>query len=173
MNSKTTTLGNENRLLGLFQKGELRVTRYWRIERRGDGEWRPAEYSKGDKRGHRMTRVYLAGECVRVSSHRLIYRLFVGAIPDGHVVDHVDGDKQNNAPSNLRAVTPQRNTRLAMESGAMRVHGLANPRGRLDELDVQIVREVMASTLYSAVQVGSAFRLCPSYVARLARGERR
>jgi hypothetical protein len=43
--------------------------------------------------------------------HRVIYELMVGRIPDGFVVDHVDGDFTNNKYGNLRAVPQKINMR--------------------------------------------------------------
>ena len=41
--------------------------------------------------------------------HRLVYRTFVGPIPDDMVIDHIDGDRNNNNIANLRYVTPSEN----------------------------------------------------------------
>ena len=41
--------------------------------------------------------------------HRLVYRAFVGEIPDGMVIDHIDGNRNNNNVHNLRCVTPSEN----------------------------------------------------------------
>lgn len=38
--------------------------------------------------------------------HRLIYEHEYGDIPKGYQIHHVDGDKLNNYPLNLKAVTP-------------------------------------------------------------------
>ena len=43
--------------------------------------------------------------------HRLIARAFLGVEPKGHQVDHINGDKLDNTPSNLRYVTPSQNLR--------------------------------------------------------------
>lgn len=47
----------------------------------------------------------------RVLVHRLIYETFKGRIPKGMQVDHIDGDKQNNALNNLQILTPEENIR--------------------------------------------------------------
>ena len=44
-----------------------------------------------------------------IQAHRLIYEQQVGPIPDGYVVDHIDGNGLNNRVSNLRAVTQSTN----------------------------------------------------------------
>ena len=41
-----------------------------------------------------------------------VYTAKYGAIPDGHVVHHVDHDTLNDSPSNLVAVTPSDHARI-------------------------------------------------------------
>lgn len=41
--------------------------------------------------------------------HRLVYEIFCGEIPEGLVIDHVDGDKNNNRLENLRVCTQKEN----------------------------------------------------------------
>lgn len=41
--------------------------------------------------------------------HRLVWNAFVGEIPVGFELDHIDRDRTNNALSNLRLVTRQQN----------------------------------------------------------------
>lgn len=45
--------------------------------------------------------------------HRIIWQLIKGEIPDGFVVDHIDGDSLNNNISNLRIITQDKNSRNA------------------------------------------------------------
>jgi hypothetical protein len=45
--------------------------------------------------------------------HRLVYEAFVGKIPVGYEIDHIDADKHNNDITNLRVVTRSENM-LAM-----------------------------------------------------------
>lgn len=42
--------------------------------------------------------------------HRLVYEAFNGPIPDGLVIDHVDGCKTNNRLENLRVCTQKENS---------------------------------------------------------------
>lgn len=41
--------------------------------------------------------------------HRLVYEMFVGAIPEGYVIDHIDNDPTNNNYKNLQAITNREN----------------------------------------------------------------
>ncbi len=43
--------------------------------------------------------------------NRIIWQLFNGKIPDGFVVDHIDGNSLNNKIENLRIVTKEKNAR--------------------------------------------------------------
>ena len=37
--------------------------------------------------------------------HRIIYETFVGPIPDGYEIDHIEGNKTDNRPEMLKCVT--------------------------------------------------------------------
>lgn len=43
--------------------------------------------------------------------HRLVYETFVGELNGNLVIDHIDGNKQNNHYSNLQQITSKENTR--------------------------------------------------------------
>lgn len=58
---------------------------------------------RGTPRGNGYYGVTIHGRSVLV--HRMVYELFVGQIPDGMQIDHIDGDRGNNAVDNLRVVT--------------------------------------------------------------------
>lgn len=50
---------------------------------------------------------------VPILNHRIIWILLHGEIPGGFVIDHVDHDRLNNKPPNLRLVRQEDNTRNA------------------------------------------------------------
>ena len=58
---------------------------------------------------YRFVRLYNGGKRRHVALHRVVYLAFVGPIPEGAHIDHVDGDPLNNELANLRAVTPSEN----------------------------------------------------------------
>ena len=48
----------------------------------------------------------------RITEHRWVWEQAYGPIPDGYVVHHVDGNRQNNDLSNLTLMTPSDHSQL-------------------------------------------------------------
>lgn len=74
--------------------------------------------------------------------HRIIWIMFNGDIPEGMVIDHLDGDTFNNKIDNLRCVTISLNSRNQVKSklnksGVTGVHyeDGKNPRWRAEWLE--------------------------------------
>lgn len=69
----------------------------------------------GDECGSPNTDGYLHTEYryVKYRNHQVIWEMLYGKQPKGMLVDHVDGNRQNNFPHNLRLVTPSGNAHNA------------------------------------------------------------
>lgn len=52
-----------------------------------------------------------------IAIHRLVYKTWIGVIPNGYVIDHKDNNKWNNCYTNLSAVTAFENSRKAAQDG--------------------------------------------------------
>lgn len=67
-------------------------------------------FCKQSKAGAGYYRIRVSCDKISVAFvHRLVWETFNGEIPDGYEIDHIDGNKQNNALSNLRCVTHTEN----------------------------------------------------------------
>lgn len=62
-------------------------------------------YCNEDRDGY--IRVRISGREYR--AHRIIWEMFNGPIPEGLLIDHIDGDVYNNRIENLRLSTRQQN----------------------------------------------------------------
>lgn len=84
--------------------------------------------------------------------HRLVCQAFVGAIPDGHQVNHIDGNKRNNMASNLEVVSPQENIAHAIRHGLNDQRGQNNANSKLSDDAVRSIRS-LAQTGLSAQEI--------------------
>jgi len=60
------------------------------------------------------------GKRVQCRIHTLVAAAFIGPCPEGHEVDHIDGNKWHCTPSNLEYVPYGENQRRAYASGLKR-----------------------------------------------------
>lgn len=81
---------------------------------------RGRNYGYNNGRGYLMVRI----KQKRFRVHRLIAKAFLGVEPKDHQVDHINGDRSDNVPSNLRYVTQEQNLR-----GYQKVSGRSKYRG--------------------------------------------
>ena len=51
------------------------------------------------------------GKCKNFTLSRLVYETFVGAIPQGYQIDHIDNNPQNNRLQNLQLLTATNNNK--------------------------------------------------------------
>lgn len=62
-----------------------------------------------DKNGYPVVCIYDNGKQKMVKIHRLIWETFIGEIPDGYQIDHINTIRDDNRLENLRCVTAKEN----------------------------------------------------------------
>lgn len=73
----------------------------------------PRRVETKSKRGYLVVKVCIANKQFALSAHRLVWTVVNGPIPDGLDVNHKDGDRTNNSPSNLELLSRGDNHRHA------------------------------------------------------------
>jgi len=84
------------------------------------------------------------GEITQPFVHTLVAEAFLGPKPLGTTVNHKDGNKMNNAWTNLEYVTAKENALHASRLGLL-VHGEDHNQAKLTEQDVRDIRELSNS----------------------------
>lgn len=87
--------------LGVFIRNDGAILR----KRRGNAR---AYWFYGSKNGTGYMQARINGKLYCI--HRVVYEAFVGEIPSGMQVDHIDRNKERNVPENLRVCTPSQNS---------------------------------------------------------------
>lgn len=90
--------------------------------------------------GYLYLRPYVRPDRRTARVHQLVALAFLGPCPEGLEVNHIDGNRGNNAPWNLEYVTHDENIKHAARAGNMRNDGELNPRAKLTEDDVRQIR---------------------------------
>lgn len=98
------------------------------------GSFRKLKLSPISKKNKHL-RVMFSGDRRYYRVHRVIYRTFIGEIPEGKVICHKDDDPNNNRLSNLYAGTHSENVRDAAVNGK-KLKGEQIRNSKLKEYDV-------------------------------------
>ncbi len=96
--------------------------------------------------------------------NRLVYLVYIGEIPDDYEVNHIDGDKLNNAKENLEAVTPGLNKIHARVTGLLNDDsyshlklidnsGANNGMAKLSAENVNFYREAFDKSILSIKEI--------------------
>lgn len=106
------------------------------------------------------------------SVHRLVVKAFMGEIPEGLQVNHMDGVKHNNNLSNLEVVTASQNQRHAIDTGLS-----LPPTGEKNGMSVLVESEIlemydMFLAGHSNTVIGDRFGVHSRYVSLVRHGKR-
>lgn len=118
----------------------------------------------GLSKGYRVAVLCINYEKRSISIHRLVAEAFVPRIEGKEEVDHIDRDKSNNTPANLRWVNDreQADNRLIVNFALGEKHGIS-------KLTEQQVREIFASKIPTR-KLGPLYGVSRSAIQQIKRG---
>lgn len=106
--------------------------------------------------------------------HKAIAETFIPNLDNKPVVNHKDGNKQNNYVANLEWTTCSENVRHAYDNGLAKAkQGVDNPWAKLTNEDVVYIREhyVPYDSLYGARALGRKFNVNKNTIRDVANGK--
>ena len=122
--------------------------------------------------GYHVLTLRQDGKQKQVRLHRFIWECHKGEIPEGFVINHIDGNKINNKLSNLELVTPKENTQHAFANKLMRPsYGEQNSMSKLTNQDAtEIIHRCLSGE--SNGSIAKDFGLHPNYVSLIRHKKR-
>ena len=84
-------------------------------------KWHKAHWTFGCKNSDGYRQVLIGGKSFYV--HRLVVETFLGPIPEGYQIDHINRDRSSNMVTNLRICTPSENRRNCADHDRVEAQG--------------------------------------------------
>jgi len=103
--------------------------------------------------------------------HRLVALAFLPSQPDGHQLNHKDGDKSNNRADNLEWVTPSQNIQHAIHRGLFPV-GEESTSAKLTNAQSDAIKH-RHSAGETQLSIAHSFGISQSQVSRIVSGRQR
>jgi hypothetical protein len=117
-----------------------------------------------NKRGYVQVNLYRHGRVKNFLVHRLVAQAFLGDIPRGWEVNHIDGNKINNHLPNLELVSAAQNRHHARMVGLVKpMRGEKNLNAKLTEDQVRSMRSLREQRV-PVVELARRFEVTPRAV---------
>lgn len=160
----------EARAINMIAEGVLSIDiqgRIWRHKRLYRGlkyddvnPKKRAEHRSGH--GYLNIQMYFNNRQNKAMAHRIVWIYFYGEIPKGVEINHKNGIKDDNRPSNLELVTRSENMKHANTHGWLNIgKGDKHPSAKLTIQKVERIRKIYASNLLTLSELGRMFNVYP------------
>jgi hypothetical protein len=121
------------------------------------------------QKGYEKTSIVIGGELKTFATHRLVYQSFIGDIPSGFEIDHINDDRKDNRLTNLRVITRLDNVRKAAKAHSRSSRGSLNNQSRLSEQDVLNVYWLLSAGARKST-IARAFSVSTTSICNIANG---
>jgi hypothetical protein len=115
---------------------------------------------KTKSNGYKEVQIYINKKPIMKYVHRLVAEYWIGKIPKGYNVNHIDGDKSNNCVENLEIVTPSENSLHSyhvLGNKAPVFQGDKHPMTKLTKEDVSEIRYLYDESILSTNDIHKMF----------------
>jgi len=158
--------------LQLIKNGEFKIDTDGSVYRLKKGRWIRAEHKT--PQGYLQLRKMINGKRYHVGAHRVVWCYFnERAIPDGFTINHKNGIKDFNDPDNLETLTYSDNQKHAHKTGLIDQFGERNPRSKLSNKDVVLIRETYSRCDVTQMQLAKKFGVTFQTISDIVRGKYR
>lgn len=124
--------------------------------------------------GYLWTRAVINGRRETCGAHRLVWQWFFGDIPEGMFLNHKNGQKADNRPSNLEVVTPSENVQHAHRNGLVTPQsGERHYNSKLSDREVVAIREAYAGGAVMYRELAAQYGIDPRTVRSVVKGSKR
>jgi len=113
------------------------------------------------------------GKRIYACAHRLVWHFFNGQIPDGMCINHKNGIKTDNRPSNLEIVSYSENMRHAFKNGLKTQWGENNPFAKLSDFNAVEARIIYAKGKTTQREIAEKFGVSHQTISQIIKGQRR
>ena len=97
--------------------------------------------------------------------HRLMYECFVGKVPEGYEVDHINDIRDDNRLDNFQLLTKSENNKKSYTSGNRNVSGQNNANSKLGTVAIKAIK----SSTEMGITLAKRYGVTPSCISRLRR----
>ncbi len=122
-------------------------------------------------RGYRTVELQTGSVKKRFTVHRLVAAAFIGPRPEGQHINHKDGNKANNALSNLEYCTPSENQKHSFRLGLQSLKGEKHTRAELTDDKIREIKMMLASGM-AQPSVAKMMGVCNSTISLINTGKR-
>jgi DNA-binding XRE family transcriptional regulator len=161
----------EDIILNAIKKGEFIIDEDGQIWRHRKGKLVRAEHRT--PQGYLQIRKMVNNKRYHTGAHRVVWEYFNGRIPDGYIINHKNGQKDDNRPWNLELTTVTENIRHAYKHGLLDQTGQKNPAAKLTDKQVAEIRLAYSGGGYTQEQLAKKYGVSYQCISKIVRGERR
>ena len=161
----------EDVILDAIKKGEFTIDEDGQIWRYRGGKLVRAEHRT--PQGYLQIRKMVNGKRYHTGAHRIVWEYFNGRIPDGCIVNHKNGQKDDNRPWNLELSTASKNISHAHKHGLLDQSGQKNPAAKLTDKQVAEIRLAYSMGGYTQEQLAKKYGVSYQCISKIVRGDRR